>query len=445
MKKVFMIAIAVMLMASVAMAEEIEKPTQVLFTNVNIFDGKTDGLKKGMSVLVEGNLIKKIGKNINASDATVIDGNGRTLMPGLIDAHTHLQVTNGTDVVKTYTQQYNDSRTASIAKGYVMRGFTAVRDAGGSLMGLKRAIDEKMLEGPRIYSSETLISQTSGAADFRSDTDGLEYWGAGADVFTRFGLTRTVDGKAEMLKAVRNNLFKGAAQIKIYGTGSISSARGPMDSLGFIPEEIKAAVDASKDYDTYVMGHAHNLAGINRLLDAGVMSIEHASIMDESTAKKMKKLDAWAVPAMLACKMAQSGAPDYFNAQQAAKFLEYGKECTASYRLLAEFKVNVGFGSDMMGTPETHAMQVHELTARTKFYTPVEVLKQATSGNAKLLAMSNSRNPYQNGKLGVIAEGAYADILIVDRNPLKDISVLTEPDKNLKFIMKDGKVYKNTL
>lgn len=277
----FAFVASIVLTLSPAFAKD-DAPRQVLFTNVNIFDGKTDGLSEGMSVLIEGNLIKKIAKSdIEArDDATIVDGGGRTLMPGLIDGHVHFMINDDYGSIET-DRELTDMAYNSVivANRALMDGFTAARDMGGPAFGLKRAIDAGLIPGPRIYPSGAFISQTSGHGDFRergdtsysiNDKDSLSN-------FERFGIGMVADGVPAALAATRLNLRLGASQIKIMAGGGGSSRFDPIDTTQYSEDETCAIVEATKDWGTYVAAHVFNDRAVNRLLDCGVMTFEHCS------------------------------------------------------------------------------------------------------------------------------------------------------------------------
>ncbi len=252
----------------------------------------------------------------------------------------------------------------------------------------------------------------------------------------------TADGSAEVTAAVRENMRKGATQIKIATNGGISSRYAPLDIFGFTQREIVAAVDAAGDFGTYVMAHVYYDRAIDRTLTAGVKSIEHGNMMTEASMKKL--VDAGAFLSIQA-SASQSPSPEWFTADQKAKHGLARDGFFKMVELAKKYKAKVTFSSDWFGSDEAFTMQSQEWIARKDLWTPVEILRQATRMAGELLALSGQRNPHKEGKLGIIEEGAYADIVIVDGNPLGDITLLADPEKNIQMIMKDGKIYKNTL
>jgi imidazolonepropionase-like amidohydrolase len=438
------------------------KVTQVLFKNVRIFNGLDEKLINS-NVLVENNLIKTIGKKAKATvdDAIVIDGGGRTLMPGLIDGHAHVMINSDYGKIETNMDLTDLAlRSAVVMERFLMDGFTSVRDMGGPAFGLQRNIDTGLIPGPRLYPSGAFISQTSGHGDFRERSDAGFTNNIDGDVsnFERFGIGHVADGVPEVLKATRLNLRNGATQIKIMAGGGGSSRFDPMDTTQYSREEVCAVVEAAKDWGTYVAAHVFTDRSMNRLMGCGVKSFEHAFFMQEETMKKIAKEGIYVVPQMWGISPDMAKNP-LIPEHKVAEVLALGQEYKDFGRNLLKHKVKVVFASDYVGEfPDAERARRYEIWWRTQtFDSNFEVLKQITSTAGQLLALSGPRNPYQDGKLGVIEEGAYADILLVDGNPLKDISVIGGTDKwfdadpeykpiqTIHLIMKDGKIYKNTI
>lgn len=417
---------------------DIKAQDLVLIKNVDVWDGESNELMMDYNVLVEDNLIKSIGKNISIPDSIqIIDGNGGTLIPGLSDAHVHLDATGQNFLFDN--AEYWALRSAKAAENFLMCGFTTVRNLGGQVFGLKRAIDEDLFPGPRIYPSGPIISQTSGHGDY------LPIW-ADYNSFSVHDVS-IVDGVPEVLKAVRKNLKQGATQIKVMAGGGISTDYDPIHSVQFTPDELRAAVQAAMDWDTYVAVHAYTPDAIIRALEAGVKCIEHGQRINEEAMILLKKKDAWLVPQSkwsLAPERDWSKVPkDRIDNMKKKDYVTKG--INNEMELAIKHKVNLAFGTDQYGKLGTEHKALDEFTSRIRWFTPLEVLRQATSINAKLFSLSGKLNPYTDGQLGLIKEGAYADILIYEGNPLKDISVIVNYIDNLKFIMKDGKIYKNEL
>ena len=422
-----------------------------LIKNVHVWDGTSNQLTKNMDVLIEDNLIKRVAKNIlKPNSVTVIDGGGKTLIPGLSDVHVHLALTMGMDEIRNDAHwMYTSLKAAKAAENFLMLGFTTVRDLGGPVFGLKRAIDEGLVPGPRIYPSGAFISQTSGHGDSRRANEQSTHWsGAPMHPTDALGWSFVVDGANEVLKASRENLRKGATQLKVMAGGGIDSDFDPIHSVQFTSQELEAAVQAASDWDTYVAVHIYESEGAIRALKAGVKCLDHGHLINEETVELIKEKDAWLVPqAFWTMTPASFWVPgkDTIPAPLYKKIKPVLDGTANEMELAKKYNINVAFGSDAYGALGYESYALMEFTARTKWYSPLEVLKQATTENAKLLSLSGKLNPYTEGKLGVIKEGAYADLLIYDGNPLEDIQVIVNYKENLKLIMKNGKVYKNEL
>jgi len=423
-------------------------PRRILFTNVKVFNG-IDNTLADVDVLVEGNLIKKIGKRISGGDGTVIDGGGRTLIPGLIEAHAHLSFHGDLFQIRNdLNWMYVGAKSGAEATRMLMRGFTTARDAAGPVIGLRKVIDAGHVDGPRIYAAGPAISQTGGHFDIRGLNEPNYYFLGVPDAKQWMEYSYLADGVPEVQKAAREIFRKGASHIKIMAGGGVATVYDPLDGLQFTPEEIRAIVVECEKVGSYAMAHIYTSEAITIALNAGVKCIDHGMLIDDKTMKLLKEKDAFLVPS-LAVGLFTPEELDFAWPTKETK--EKGARIIAGMenevKLAKKYGVKIGFGTDFFGpTRAEFANQVLEFKARAKYFTPVEILKQATSVNAAIVAMSGPMmNPYKDGPLGVIKEGAYADMLIVDGNPLEDILLLTDPEKNLKVIMKDGKVYKNEL
>jgi len=440
-------------------SNNIQNSDRVLFTNVNIFDGKNNKLQQNMNVLVEGNKITKISSStINSNSNTlVIEGNGKTLMPGLIDGHVHFAINHNYGVIENdKTLEDITIRSTLFAKHWLMDGYTTVRDAGGPVFGLKRAIDAGEVPGPRIFPSGAMISQTSGHGDFRALNDPhptIE--GVRAANWERMGIVAIADGRDEVLTQTRQNLMQGATQIKIMAGGGGSSKYDPIDTCQYTLDEIKAAVEAASDWNTYVMAHIFLPKCMDRAMDAGVKTFEHAFFIDEPTAKRISEEGVYLVSQMTGF------SPEALNNPLLPSDKLYIIENFVNYQeeyaeLVTKYDLKVVHQTDAVGEPEDAAKQIrYELYYRGELFGPFEALKQATSVAGEMMELSGPRNNY-DGKLGVVEEGALADILLVDGNPLEDLSVLGANSKwfdaetpqeiqTINIIMKDGVIYKNSL
>jgi imidazolonepropionase-like amidohydrolase len=412
-----------------------------LIRNANIFDGSNETLKKGQSVLVEGNLIKKIGVHVKAPrGAQVIDAQGKTLMPGFIDAHAHLMFQMSIPETLNADPFYYGYVATQTAETYLMHGVTTVRDASGNCFSLKKAIDRGIVVGPRVFPSGPMISQTSGHSDHRTDAQVSAMIAYEPSTLMKYDMVQLADGVPEVLKATREALRRGASQIKISVGGGTGSFADPLDVTQYTDEEIQAAVEAAADWGTYVMSHVYNDKGAQRAIKNGVKSIEHGNLLSEETFRLMEEHDVWLSPQVLVYTYHPAG---YTDDQKAKHDLAYsGIDAMFKAAKKTGFK-NIAFGTDVITDPEKLKLINNEFELRTQWFESIEILRQATSYSARLLALSGNRNPY--GKIGVIEEGAMADILLINGNPLQDIKILTKPQENLLLIMKDGKVYKNIL
>jgi len=414
-----------------------------LFTNVNVFDGKSEKLIEKANVLIEGNKIKTIStKKIEAAGATVIDGGGRTLTPGLIDAHVHLIWNTSPAGMFNYPLDYLHALALKEAEATLMRGYTGIRDISGSVLGIKKAIDEGLYPGPRVWSCAAGIGMTAGHADMRPNsmvprTLGGPYW---TDV-EYLGISILADGVPEVLSAARLQMRKGACFLKMYTSGAVSGVYDPLDISEFSFDEIKAAADEAKRWNTYLAVHSYNDASIRQALEAGAMSIEHGNLLTDETMKLLAEKGAFL--------STQTGlfledAPADWSEDQKAKQRAAKDGLTTMFTAAKKYKVKIALGTDLVGSVESKQTQEKELSNRLPWFTPAEILKQATANNAELMSWSGPRNPYP-GTLGVIEEGAYADLLLVNGNPLENLHLFDDPDKNLALIMKDSKIYKNII
>ena len=417
--------------------------SRILFENVRIFDGVSAELSPASSVLIHGNVIEKVSRDkIAAEGARIIDGGGRTLMPGLIDAHWHsMFVGVPLGVAMTQDPTYLNIVAGVEARKTLMRGFTTVRDLGGSVFSLKLAVDQGVIPGPRIYPSGAMITVTSGHGDFRSMADLPRTLGAPGSRHDLAGDSNIADSPDEVRLRTREQLMQGATQIKLTGGGGVSSPHSPLDVVTFSEAELKAAVDAATDWGTYVAVHAYTPTAIQRALRAGVQSIEHASMMDEETAQLMARSGAWLSTQPFPDELADA-FPRGSDQWQKAQEVFAGTDRT--YQLAIKHKLKTAFGTDILFSSRLAAQQGRILASLTRWYTPAQTLIMATGTNAELLKLSGKRNPYR-GDLGVVREGALADLLLVDGDPVQDIKLIGDPEKNFLVIMKDGVIYKDAV
>ncbi|WP_082897095.1 metal-dependent hydrolase family protein [Thalassotalea crassostreae] len=440
-----------------------------LFTNVNVFNGTENKLYKNLNVLVEGKIIKSISKTKPAvgSDVVLIDGEGRTLMPGMIDSHVHLAINSLFSDLEQNSDHYDIAyRGVPILENTLEDGFTSVRDMGGPVFGMARAVNNGTLVGPRIYPSGAFLSQTSGHGDFRDRSD-VAFTPKNANDnsnFENLGFGAVVDGVPEALRATRTNLRNGATQIKIMAGGGGSSKYDPLDVTQFSVEETCAIVETTKDWNTYVGAHIFTDRAINRSLDCGVKTFEHGFFASKETYERMAKEGAYVVPQFWALSPALLENPNMpadklpLVKQLLKKYADVGK-------VMLDAGVKIAFQSDYLGTVDDGSRaRRYEIYASSQmlgkgdYNGNFETLKSLTSVPGEMLAMSGPRNPAP-GKLGVIEVGATADILLIDGNPLEDIGVLnggyTEwysqpapsetPIETIDMVMKEGVIYRNDL
>jgi imidazolonepropionase-like amidohydrolase len=425
-----------------ASAQTPDADRPILFSNFVLFDGRSNALKGGLRVLVEAGRIKALATNdLSPPDgARVIDCGGRTLMPGLIDAHWHT-VLAGLPISALVAADIGYIMLAASAEAErtLMRGFTTIRDLGGPSFALKQAIDDGLAIGPRIYPSGAVITASGGHGDLRPLSDLPRSPGGPPSAFERTGGASIADGADEVRLRAREQLLQGASQIKLTGSGGVASPRTTLDMVTFSEPELRAAAETAADRSTYVAVHAYPPAAIQRAVAAGVTCIEHGHLMDEATARLLAEKDVWLSTQPFLSE--EDTGP--LTGQSRLNALQLIAGTDKVYALAKEHKIKTAFGTDLLFSPSHAKRQGVMLTHLTRWYDNPEILRMATSTNAELLALSGPRNPYP-GKLGVVEEGALGDLLLVDGNPLDDIALMADPDKSLVLIMKDGKVYKDT-
>ena len=405
-----------------------------LFRHGRIFDGAGKELLEGVEVLVEGDRIVEVSDvPIRSGTAEIVDLGGRTLMPGLIDAHFHA-IAASPDIgaiehmpVSLLAQHARENLEATL-----LRGFTTVRDAAGADYGLARAIDGGLIAGPRLFYSGHALSQTGGHGDFRSYEPGpvVCSCGLGARYFST-----VADGVPEVRRAAREELRRGATQIKIMGSGGVASPSDPISNLQYSEEEIRAAVWEAHSWGTYVMAHVYTPEAIRRCIEYGVRSVEHANLIDAETAALAAERDAFVVPTLATYEsLARRGASLGMPKVSLDKLGAVSDAGVASLEILRDAGVKTGFGTDLLGA--MHEDQLTEFEIRSRVLPNVEVLRQATSGNAELL-----RCP---GELGTVAAGAFADLVVVDGDPVADLGVLSGRGERIALVMKGGRTFRRT-
>ncbi len=405
----------------------------LIFRNGRVFDGSSEDLQGGLEVLVEGGRIKEVSNRpLRLGGATVVDLGGRTLMPGLIDAHFHAYATH-VDLAKAGAAPLSLHALEAhvLLEESLQRGFTTVRDAAGADVGLALATERGLIKGPRIFYSGRALTQTGGHGDLRAPTH-IEPC---ACAQTGGMLGCVVDGVDAVRKAAREELRKGAHQIKIFVSGGISSPSDPVWMRQFTDEEIRAAVEEAASRRTYVLAHAYTAESIARAVKCGVRSIEHGNLINRAAAEQVKAHNAYVVPTLVTYEAnhrhgAAAGAPSFML----EKLDEVRLAGLEALSLLMDVGVRIGFGTDLLGP--LHRFQSDEFTIRAQVQKPIDILRSATSVNAALLQRPN--------ELGTIRAGAIADLIVVDGDPLADLAVLGGQGERIPLVMKAGEILKRT-
>ncbi len=443
---VVVLACLTLIASAHAETSTVQPQRKILFQNVRIFDGKSGLLSTPANVLIRGNKIETItGSSIQASQiagAQIIEGAGRTLMPGLIDAHWHafMAATPMADL-QTADLGYLNLLAGRQASDTLMRGFTSVRDMAGPVFGLKRAIDSGAITGPRIWPSGAMVSQTGGHGDYRMTYELPKAPTGPLSHAELSGASAIADGQAEVHLRAREQLMLGASQIKLAAGDGVISDYDPIDVTEYTEAEVHAAVEDAENWGAYVAVHAYTPRAVQMAIRAGVKCIEHGHLIDEETAQLLAKHGVWL---SLQPFLDDADAPAPEGSLTRFKQLQVAKGTDTAYLLAKKHKIKTAWGTDVLFNAGQAARQGAQLAKLLRWYTPAEALIMATSINAELLALSGPRNPYP-GKLGVIEEGALADLLLVDGNPLENLKLAEDPAKNFVVIMKDGKVYKDSL
>jgi imidazolonepropionase-like amidohydrolase len=411
--------------------------TKTLLRNATVFDPRSGVLASDTSVLLSDGLVAEVSDQpIAAADATVIDLGGRVVLPGLIDCHVHVnavRVSSGLAANRVLPASFIAAAASHVMRGMLMRGFTTIRDAGGADRGLREAVEQDLFIGPRLFIAGRAISQTGGHGDFRERIDTPELCGCGHFVS---GIGRVADGVPAVQQAVRDEIRLGANQIKIMASGGVASAADPVHFLQYSRAELDAIVDEAERADTYVMAHAYTPAAISRAVEAGVRTIEHGNLIDAATAALMAERGAFLVPTLVTFKaLANYGKQLGFPPDMLAKLASIVEVGTRSLTLAHAAGVKMAYGTDLLG--ELHEHQSDEFLIRREALPAVEVLRSATLHAAEVLRMT--------GRLGVVAPGAFADLVVVDGNPLDDLGLLQEQGRHLPCIIKAGRVVKSTL
>src|SRR5450432_1174403 len=411
--------------------------TMLLFKNARIFDGESAECAEGMSVLVEGDSIREVSdKPIAAKDARVMDVGGRTLMPGMIDAHMHAYASDvNMFKVEALGSAYRTAHAVRMLGFALDCGFTTVRDVGGGDYSLAKAITDGLVRAPRYFYSGKVLSMTGGHGDMRRVEEAPDYKAmCSCGVFNSF--CKVADGVDECLRATREELRQGAHCIKIMGSGGVASPTDPIWMNQYREDEIRAIVGECTERRTYVAAHCHPASAVRRCVEFGVRSIEHATLIDADTARFVAERGAFVVPTMVIIEqLVETGRQLGFAPQSQAKAEVAWKSAIAGLDIMRSAGVKLCYGTDLLGSLYMH--ECREFTLRAQVFTPVELLRQATSIAADMMM--------QGGKLGCVAEGAHADLIVVDGDPLADIGLLAADGARLSVIVRGGEVVKDGL
>jgi imidazolonepropionase-like amidohydrolase len=408
---------------------------QLLFKNARIFDGHDADCAEGMSVLVADGLIREVsGKPIKASDARVFDVRGRTLMPGLIDAHMHAYASDvNVQRIEASGAPYRTAHAVRMLGHALDCGFTTLRDVGGGDHSLSKAIADGLIRAPRYFYAGKALSMTGGHGDLRPIEEAPRYHSmCSCGIFNSFA--KIADGVDECTRATREELRQGAHCIKIMGSGGVASPTDPLWMNQYTEAEIRAIVQECTERRTYVAAHCHPASAVRRCVEFGVRSIEHGTLIDDETARLVAKRGAYIVPTMVTLyALVELGEKLGFPAQSLEKARSVYTGALTGLESMRKAGVKVGYGTDLLGT--TYTRQCREFTIRSEVFTPLELLRQATSVNAELMMME--------GRIGCVKPGACADLLVVDGDPLKDIGLLAAEGSKLGVIVRAGEVVKD--
>jgi imidazolonepropionase-like amidohydrolase len=407
----------------------------IVFQNCALLDLEAGALRPGSAVRVAGERIVEVEERaIRHPGAREIDCGGRVLMPGLIDAHVHAVITTmNLAAMQRKPVSLISLEARQILEAMLRRGFTTVRDAGGADWGLAEAVERGLIRGPRIFFSGRTLSQTGGHGDFRPRDDAPTLCACG---ITSTGFSHVADGVDAVRKAAREELRRHATQVKIMASGGVASPTDPIRNIQYSPEEMRAIVQEAAGWHTYAMAHAYTPEAIGRAVEAGVRTIEHGNLIDRATAERMVEKGAFLVPTLVAYSaIDELGRSLGFPAESQRKVKDVLDAGLASLEIAQQIGLPMGFGTDLLG--ETHDQQSREFRIRSEVLSPLEILRSATLVNARILR--------REGELGVIAPDARADLLVVDGNPLDDLSLLEEQGKHLRVIAKGGELFVNQL
>jgi len=411
--------------------------TPLLFKNARIFDGTSADCAEGMYLRVADGLIQDVSaRTVTDKDARVIDVGGRTLMPGLIDAHMHAYCSDvSMQKVEAMGEPYRTAHAVRMLGHALDCGFTTVRDIGGGDYSLARAIADGLVRAPRFFYAGKVLSMTGGHGDFRPLEQRSHHHELCSCGIVNWAC-RVADGVDACIQSARDELRQGAHCIKIMGSGGVASPTDPIWMNQYREDEIRAIVNECAERRTYAAAHCHPASAVRRCVEFGVRSIEHGTLIDDDTARFVAERGAYIVPTMVVIfALVEMGKELGFPAVSQEKAEYAYKQALSGMDKMRSAGVKIGFGTDLLGS--TYVQECREFTIRSEVFTPLELLRQATSVNAELMM--------RQGKLGCIAPGAHADLLVVDGDPLRDISLLAADGKNLRLIVRAGEIVKDEL
>ncbi|MDW4496414.1 amidohydrolase family protein [Sulfitobacter sp. D35] len=444
MLRAFPMASALAFSAAVAWAQN-DPSGPIIITNVNVFDGLNAELIEDANVVIDGNLFAQITtEDLAVAGGQVIDGGGRTMIPGLTDSHWHMSLAELPQTAALFGDAFEvGARTVIAAERTLMRGFTTVRDLGGNAFSVAKMIDNGEVPGPRRLVSGPPLSQTGGHYDYRLPFEVPAPAGETQDYWGRTGLVVIADGVPLVQQRAREVFRMGAAQLKMAVGGGVASVFDPLDVRQYSLDEMKAAVDVAESYNSYLAVHVFTDDAVQMAIEAGVKSIDHGFLIGRETLELMKEEGVWLSIQPL---LDDEDRMTFPNPASTRKWVQVTSATETIYPMAKEIGVKIAFGTDALFDQETTNRQGKLLSKLEGLgFTPFEALKMATSDNAELFALAGPRHPYQDGPLGQLTEGAYADLILVDGNPLDDLGLVADPWENFDLIMKDGIIFKNEL
>ncbi len=412
------------------------KPTvteRLAIVNATLFDSTSGMLRPQTTIVIEGERVAWVKQEPLAAAARHLDAGGRVVLPGLIDAHVHATaVTHDVLALSMQPPSLIAAQSKGLLEAMLMRGFTSVRDAAGADFGLQEAVARGLFAGPRLFIAGHPITQTGGHADIRpKGTREVFCTCAGLGIFGAIA-----DGVGEVRRAVREQVRNGANQIKVMAGGGVASPTDPIDGTQYSLEEMRAICEEAEAANLYVMAHAYSPRAITRAVQCGVRSIEHGNLLDEASARAMKAHGAYLVPTLATYEaLGDEGANLGWSEAMLAKLQRVRDKGVEAIRLARAEGIPIAFGTDLLGAMQSRHSR--EFGLRLPALTPVEILQSATSVAARLMR--------QEGQIGALVPGAWADLLIVDGDPTAELDMFSQPETGLRLIMQGGRTVKDTL